>query len=74
MQLELAADITGANFLALQKVDGGIRPIAVGDTLRRLVLKCLCAEVRDDARDLFTPLQVGVAVPFATEAVVRTVE
>ena len=53
MPLELAADIAGANFFALQKPDGGIRPIAVGETLRRLVSKCLCAEVRDDARDLF---------------------
>ena len=31
-----------ASLLALKKKDGGIRPIAVGEILRRLVAKCLC--------------------------------
>ena len=30
----------GANLIALNKKEGGIRPIAVGQTLRRLVAKC----------------------------------
>ena len=30
----------GANLLAVNKKDGGIRPIAVGDAMRRLVSKC----------------------------------
>ena len=30
----------GANLFAFSKLKGGIRPIAVGNTLRRLVAKC----------------------------------
>ena len=30
----------GASLIALRKKDGGVRPIAVGLTLRRLVAKC----------------------------------
>ena len=31
----------GATLIPLRKKDGGIRPIAVGQTLRRLVSKCV---------------------------------
>ena len=32
----------GASLVALPKKDGGLRPVAVGGVLRRLVGKCLC--------------------------------
>ena len=38
----------GASLIALNKKDGGIRPITVGTTLRRLVAKCLSAKVRQE--------------------------
>ena len=49
-----------------------MRPIAVGETLRRLASKCLCQAMRDSAQDLLAPLQVGVAVPLGGEAAVHT--
>ena len=59
----------GANLVALPKDDGTHRPIAVGETLRRLVSKGLAITVKDDARDLLEPLQVGVGTPGGAEAV-----
>ena len=38
-----------------------IRPIAVGETLRRLTVKCLCAVVKAKAAEFFQPHQFGVS-------------
>eukprot|EP00660_Eupelagonema_oceanica_P018724 gene18724-20528_t len=39
---QLAPHLAGAALFGLPKADGGLRPIAVGETLRRLVAKALC--------------------------------
>ena len=57
--------LAGASLVALPKKDGGLRPVAVGETARRLVAKCLCSQVSDAARERLAPLQVGVALPTA---------
>eukprot|EP00666_Eupelagonemidae_sp_cell4sb_P017889 gene17889-biopygen41696 len=64
---ELAPHLAGAALVALGKADGGVRPIAVGECMRRLVAKCLCDVFRDDARAWLWPFQIGVAVPFGVE-------
>lgn len=67
-----AAAFAGASLIALPKPRGGLRPIAIGETLRRLTAKCLMAEVRQQARDHLWPAQVGVAVPSGAEVAVHT--
>eukprot|EP00666_Eupelagonemidae_sp_cell4sb_P018038 gene18038-biopygen23713 len=64
---ELAPHLAGAALVALPKLDGGVRPLAVGECLRRLVAKCLCDVFRDDARAWLWPFQIGVAIPFGVE-------
>ena len=51
----------GAALTALLKKCGGIRPVAVGNTWRRLAAKILCTRVRPIAES-FAPHQLGVAV------------
>eukprot|EP00731_Ephydatia_muelleri_P002958 Em0001g2958a len=46
-----------------------IRPIAVGETIRRLTGKCMCALVKDKATEFFQPLQLGVACHAGAEKV-----
>ena len=62
--------LCGANLTPLKKTDGGVRPVAVGETLRRLVGKVLLSTgpARAQVASL-TPLQVGVGVRSAAEAV-----
>eukprot|EP00731_Ephydatia_muelleri_P007578 Em0003g1826a len=48
-----------------------IRPIAVGESLRRLTGKCICALVKDKASDLFQPLQLGVACSSGSEKIIH---
>ena len=46
----------------MKNKNGGLRPIAVGEVLRRLTSKFLSRAVQSDAFDVLTPLQVGVGV------------
>ncbi|KAL5463490.1 hypothetical protein EMCRGX_G032386 [Ephydatia muelleri] len=58
---EIAEYLAGATVIALKKpVGNDIRPIAVGEVLRRLTSKCLCAIVKSKASEFFNPYQYGV--------------
>lgn len=57
----LAPQLAGASLHALPKPSGGVRPIAVGESLRRLVGKLLRQAVKTDVRSGLWPLQIGVA-------------
>ena len=61
----------GANLVALQKNDGGVRPIAVGNSLRRLVAKVASARVVSEMSDLLAPRQLGFGVQGGAEAAVH---
>jgi hypothetical protein len=55
----------GASLCALNKKDGGIRSIAVGSSLRRLVAKAACKAVMTKMTARFLPVQLGFGVPRA---------
>eukprot|EP00731_Ephydatia_muelleri_P021996 Em0014g587a len=67
--------LAGGCLIALNKNKEGcptdIRPIAVGETIRRLTGKCMCALVKDKATEFFQPLQLGVACRAGAEKVVH---
>eukprot|EP00731_Ephydatia_muelleri_P006442 Em0003g690a len=67
--------LAGGNLTALTKDKPGsppdIRPIAGGETLRRLVGKCLCQITIGKASDYFSPHQFGVACPSGAEKIVH---
>jgi len=58
----------GASLFAFSKKDGGIRPIAVGLTLRRLVAKVASRSVANRGAELLKPRQLGVGVKGGAEA------
>ena len=61
----------GASLVALSKKSGGVRPIAVGCTLRRLVAKVACNLVAADMANLLAPRQLGYGVCGGSEAAVH---
>ena len=71
----IASFLAGGNLTALVKSKQGslldIRPIAVGEALRHLTGKCLCALVRSKASEFFQPHQFGVACPMGAEKIVH---
>ena len=52
-----------ARLTAFCKKDGGLRPIAVGNVLRRLAAKIAAEQTSSLLKATFAPLQFGVAVP-----------
>ena len=65
------ASMAGAALSALEKKGGGTRPIAAGESIRRIIGKVLCARIKVKAAAFFAPLQFGVACSHGTERVVH---
>ncbi len=65
--------LCGATLIPIRKKSGGLRPIAIGETLRRLTSKCLAFSARISARSRFLPSQLGVGVKGGCEAIIHSV-
>jgi len=76
LQTRVAPDLCAARLMVLRKNDGGVRPIAMGDTLRRLVAKGLLATAqgRNTAAAALAPLQTAFAKGSPCEVVAMGVQ
>jgi hypothetical protein len=63
----------GARIIGIPKKPVGIRPIAVGEVLRRLAAKCLVQQFQAEVVEHLLPHQLGVGVPNATEIIAHAV-
>ena len=73
--VQVARFLAGGNLVALEKnkpnCPPDIRPIAVGEAIRRcLAGKCLCVITKEKAHDFLAPLQLGVACPAGAEKII----
>uniref|UniRef100_A0A1X7SVN2 Reverse transcriptase domain-containing protein n=1 Tax=Amphimedon queenslandica TaxID=400682 RepID=A0A1X7SVN2_AMPQE len=66
--------LCGATLLASLKKSGGLRPIAVGEVLRRLTSKCLSSLVLPQVRHILPPHQVGVGCSNGAESIVHSLK
>ena len=64
---ELRQYFFGAKLIALKNVDGGLRPIAVGNTFRRLSAKCAGYHVFESRQARYGNRQVGVGTKRGAE-------
>ena len=60
-----------ASLTALSKKKGGVRPIAVGEVLRRLMAKWLASEAKSKAIELFDSLQLGEGISGGAQAILH---
>jgi hypothetical protein len=67
----LSPYLAGANLCALEKKGGGIRPLACGNALRRLVSKSICSSTSEKILKVLQPHQVGVSVPGGAEIIIH---
>ena len=63
--------LSGGNLFAAIKKNGGHRPIAVGEVLRRLTSKCIARKATADTSDYLAPHQLGVGVKGGAEAAIH---
>ena len=61
----------GGQLMALEKKSGGIRPIAIGYTWRRIAAKCANTHATAILADYLQPIQLGVGTPGGCEAAVH---
>ena len=64
---ELPPYFFGAKLIALKKPDGGLRPIAIGNTFRRLSAKCAGYHVFESRQARWGNRQVGVGTKRGAE-------
>ena len=64
---ELRPLFFGAKLIALKKLDGGLRPIAVGNTFRRLSAKCAEYHVFKSRQARYRSRQAGVGTKKSAE-------
>ena len=62
---------TASRLVALSKPSGDVRPIAVGECIRRLTDKTLCLQKKESFSSFLSPLQHGVAVEGGPELIVH---
>ena len=60
-----------ATLIALSKNDGGVRPIAIGNTLRRLFAKACVLKISQHLSSSFQPHQISVGTPSRAEVVIH---
>jgi hypothetical protein len=63
----------GASLCALSKKDGGIRPIAIGSTFRRLASKLGCYYLSGEISNYLKPKQLSFGTRSGCEAAVHSV-
>ena len=66
--------MSGAKLVLLPKADGGIRPIAVGELIRRIAGKVLVKRYQPAISRTLAPTQLGVAAPRGVETVIHNVQ
>ena len=62
----------GAKLVPLVKKDLGVRPMAIGESFRRLVCKIMLSRVQNQISDLLAPYQLGVGIRGGAEAVIHS--
>ena len=68
---EHGAILAGARLIPIGKTGGGVRPIAVGEFIRRLAGKLLVQRYQMDAAKSLPPVQYGVGVKGGAEAIIH---
>ena len=59
--------ISASRLIALPKTNGDVRPIVIGETLRRITARAICLQERTTFLEHFSPIQHEVATAGGTE-------
>ena len=65
--------ISSSRLIASPKENGAVRPIAIGECLRRFTAKVICIQKKESFNSHFQPIQHGVAVKRGTELLIHHV-
>ena len=69
LPLEIAKLLSASKLVALPTPNGDMRPVAVGECLRRLAARAICHQNKVAFMDYFCPIQHGVSTPCGIELI-----
>ena len=70
---EIAAPMRAVRIIALSKTDGGIRPIGVGEVVRRVITKTMAKAIKEDVKIATGSIQCA-GLPGVCEAAIKASE
>ena len=73
MAPEITTALGSCTLIALAKPDGGLRPIAIGEVLRRLASRAVCHQWKEAWGNRFSPFQYGVQTKGGAEQVLHVI-
>ena len=66
--------LSASRLIALPKANGDVRPIAIGETLRRITTRTICLQERSSFSEYFSPIQHGVATAGGGELLTQLIQ
>ena len=63
--------LTASRLIALPKANDDVRPIAIGEVIRRATAKAICSQMNSSFASYFKPIQHGIATPGGAELLVH---
>ncbi|XP_065832959.1 uncharacterized protein [Oscarella lobularis] len=70
----VATVLAGAKLIALRKANNDVRPIAVGNCLRRLTAKAACSLLESKIESFLSPYQFGVCTPGGADLMIHVIQ
>ena len=70
----VAEILSGAKLIALAKTNFDVRPIAIGNSIRRLVSKAACFQLKKSMAEYLYPHQYGVATPGGADMMTHLIQ
>ena len=74
LPLSVAPIFCSASLTALKKLKGGVRPIAVGKVLQRLVAKCITKQSQTPLAELASSKELGEGVKGVAESIIHAIK
>ena len=72
--VSIARLLSSARLIALPKASGDVRPIAIGEVFTRITAKCICAQMKSEFSNFFSPLQHGVSTEGGTDLLLHHIQ
>ena len=63
--------LTASRLIALPKANSDVRPIAIGEAIRRITAKALCIQLNESFCSYFSPIQHGIATRGGAELLIH---
>ncbi|KAL0204947.1 hypothetical protein P9112_000254 [Eukaryota sp. TZLM1-RC] len=60
LKIKLPSEMTSSRLIALKKNESKIRPIAIGESLSRIIASAVFGRIGKKAKDFFSPFQFGI--------------